>query len=657
VVEKLELPLISVKPEIASDSEDFYRAELAQHDGLFQVALVHPFLAAASTKNRLMYRESLALGYLTSALELHGYPVDWINAELRRLSAAEVAARILENPRMRLVGISLKAQRALSTAADIANLLKKSDQGIHVTLGGLLPSSGGREILERYAMFDSCVKGEGEAAVVDLADALRRGRPMSSVRSLVYREGGEIVQTPERGRVKNLDMIPFPERRDLAYLAGNRLAGATNANMLATRGCYAACTFCSIHQIYGDRLVMRRSPANIVAEMKDLVERYEVKRITFFDDIFIHPSRSGIAWAYELADRIMEADLGVKFYAEIRADTVEERLMRRLNNAGLYKMFIGMESGVDSVLKRLDKGCTVADNENALKVLTSDIGMNPNQIHFGYIMFEPDMTFEELRQQYTWLRHSGYATVQNLQNRLNVYWGTPQYVKMKAAGRLSKIRDLGDRWGYEFTDPLVAAFEHAFRQFHRWFTQECLDEIQPNREVFFEKISEEILAVPADPRVADIISQTRDRNHALERDAYFDAFDTLFDLVRLNGSIPDDALSRLQAAAEAVIVRLRIESRLLRLFAERLESFETVSSADQARPGVAWPIESGLRWVAWVADDTGLGINGVVANTNFTREDRYAHACVPVMIRRDAAQIVIRLADGSGGAGQDVVAA
>lgn len=604
----------------------FLRSEKKSADPSFLVTLVHPQLRGAEAKNRLKYRESLALGYLTAALEHHAFSVDWINGELERLGPEEIADRITGGQQTSLIGISLKSQRALSAAVDIAALVKLQNPGVHVTLGGLFPSSGGEEIIAACPEIDSCVKGEGEVAIVDLASAIEKAQPLSSVPGLVFRAGGEPRVSAARARVANLDALPFPARRDLEFLVTHSVAGATNANMLATRGCYAACTFCSIHQIYGDRLVMRRSPENVVAEMADLVRRFGVRRIAFIDDLFIHPSRAGIAWAFRVADLIDQAKLPVKFFAEIRADTVREDLLRRLTEVGLYKMFIGMEAGVQVLLDRMDKGCTVEDNERALSVLRGNLGLRPHQINFGYIMFEPDMTLDELEGQYLWLKNSGHATVQNIQNRMNVYWGTPQFDKMKKQGRLTPTAELSDRWAYDFSDPVVGQLERVFRQFHFWFVRTCAARIDPAREAFFERISEELLVVPADARVANVLAQLFDRINSIERQCYFDVFEHLLTVARGAGGVPSAELKVLREMCAGRMEELRSESQLLRIFAECVLDIEVGPGA--AGEGSAWFDPDSGRWVVWLPGvPPDLAANGLAAPAELVMTDRYTHAC------------------------------
>src|ERR1044071_1641392 len=89
-------------------------AEIQDAKKTFKVALVHPYLKEAKTKNRWKFRESLALGYLTAALEAAGFNVVTINAELRSLNSEEVAQILLSDPQIRLIGISAKSQRTYS---------------------------------------------------------------------------------------------------------------------------------------------------------------------------------------------------------------------------------------------------------------------------------------------------------------------------------------------------------------------------------------------------------------------------------------------------------------------------------------------------------------------------------------------------------------
>jgi radical SAM superfamily enzyme YgiQ (UPF0313 family) len=90
-----------------------------------------------------------------------------------------------------------------------------------------------------------------------------------------------------------------------------------------------------------------------------------------------------------------------------------------LQRAGLRLIFVGVDAGDDRLLDRMDKGTTVEDNNQAMDVIRKQ-GIDLDNVTLGYIMFEPEMTLEELYNNYQWIRSSGYCNTQHLQNRMNI---------------------------------------------------------------------------------------------------------------------------------------------------------------------------------------------------------------------------------------------
>ncbi|WP_217558985.1 radical SAM protein [Streptomyces sp. GbtcB6] len=606
-------------------------AEHHNEDPDFVVGLVHPYLVEAWQKNRLKYRESLALGYLSGALNKHGYTSTSINAELLSLGPEEVAERLLGDPRIRLIGISAKSQRTYRAARQIARLVKAVRQDVHITLGGVFPSAADKEILADCAEIDSIVRGEGEYAIVELAARLQRGLPLKEMRGLSLRVASEYFRTPDRPRIRDLDGLAFPDRNDLQEMVAQNSRGSNSAYLVASRGCYASCTFCSIHQIYGDHNVVRRSVESIADEMQSIKDRFGVSRFSFVDDLFIMPSPNGIRWIHDFCDLLAERKLEVNFYAEMRADTIEKSLVRRLMNVGLHRLFIGAESGVDSVLVRWEKGTTVEDNDKALRELR-EIGMAPHQINFGYIMFDPEMTFAELKEQYRWIRDSGYAKVQHLQNKMNVYWGTPQYRRMIEQGRVDDSA-LGNRWIYTFDDPKVNSFEPAFRRFHRRYEADPrVLSVLAAREAFMERVQEDKNRTPMPHWLFECLSQAMRRIDQTDRDCYFYVFERLFDFLNGDEILTESAEEEVWNGLQPLLDTLAFDAELLSVLAANVQQITEDDEGEMvAKVGRAWRAENddAATVTVWLAE-RAQSIDGFRVSLGFRGDDRYDHACETV---------------------------
>jgi radical SAM superfamily enzyme YgiQ (UPF0313 family) len=618
---------------VVDDESSWFRRNQNQ-DASFRVGLVHPYLPEASAKNRLKYRESLALGYLTAALEASGYEVASINAEFHALEPGAVAERLLGQRDIGLVGISAKSQRTYRAAKVIAQRVKAERPDVHITVGGVFPSAADHQLLGDCAHIDSVVRGEGEHAIVELAGILAGGQPLASMRGLTYRgPSGEVIRTPERRRIQNLDALPFPARRDLEDILAAGGRGASSAYLVASRGCYARCTFCSIHQIYGDHQVVRRSAGSIVDEMAQLGARYGIRRFSFVDDLFIMPSKRGIAWVHEFCDELERRELSVNFYAEMRADTVQPDLLERLLAVGLHRIFIGAEAGSDEVLQRWDKGTKVADNDAAVAVLRG-LNVPAHAINFGYIMFDPEITVEELRKQYGWLKGSGICKVQHLQNKMNIYWGTPQHARMLAQGRKDTAA-FGDRWIYEFDDPVVGAFEGVVRRFVRRMEAEHGEAMATAREAFMTRMHEDETTVAVPDWLADVYSQALRRVDQLERDCYYHVFDRLFYETDRGSSIDGSVEAAIWRELQPALDVLDRECDLLRRFAEGLPDLRIAAGgAEFTGPPVAWRIEGGPA-VVWLDGEVD-GI-GYAAARSDEWSDRYDHRSAVVRLRQSPA--------------------
>ena len=104
-----------------------------------------------------------------------------------------------------------------------------------------------------------------------------------------------------------------------------------------------------------------------------------------------------------------------------RAEDVNEELFNLLAQAGVNDCLIGVESGVDRLLRMYNKKTTVKQNQNCIDILKK-LGINLN---LAYIMIDPRMTFEELKQNYEFIKKNGIVTIDSLRSHFWPLYGTP----------------------------------------------------------------------------------------------------------------------------------------------------------------------------------------------------------------------------------------
>jgi radical SAM superfamily enzyme YgiQ (UPF0313 family) len=370
----------------------------------------------------------LLTGYAAGMLKEKGHEVKIVEGYLDGLSYEEIA-HILEAFRPDILGVHMvyhwKKDEALF---DFLARVKADSHAGMITAYGFYPSIAYRNILGECAAVESVILGEPELPFAALAGAAS-STPSPAIPGLAVRNGsGEITHSPQRP-LEDLDSLPFPVRTEALY----RLP---EINLLGSRGCYGKCTFCYIDSFYGGGLPWRfRSPENILQEITRIIAEKGAKDFYFTDPNFFGPGRSGQERARRIASLLKP--LQIRFGIEGRVNDIHDETIGPLVEAGLRHILIGLESGKDDSLKRMNKMTTVAQNEAALRVLRKH-GVEPN---VGFIMFEPDSTASDIRINFEFLKRNDL--LRNLSVTANVLYhhqiileGTDAYHRLRREGRL-----------------------------------------------------------------------------------------------------------------------------------------------------------------------------------------------------------------------------
>jgi hypothetical protein len=153
----------------------------------------------------------------------------------------------------------------------------------------------------------------------------------------------------------------------------------------------------------------------------------------FADANFFGPGRSAQERALVLASMLKAALPSVAFGLECRANDVHKDTMAALRAAGLRDVFLGVESGCDKTLERLQKHLRPKANVRAIKILR-DLDVH---VSYGFIMFDPDSTLQEVRESFNFLKENrllGIPSVTGhlLHHRTRVLKGTPLFKDVRS---------------------------------------------------------------------------------------------------------------------------------------------------------------------------------------------------------------------------------
>lgn len=394
----------------------------------------------------------LLSGYAAGVLTAAGHSVEIVEGYLENLSYDEIERRTAD-AKPDLLGVHMvyhwKTDRELF---DFLEKMKRAGLARHIAAYGYYPTFHFEEILRACPAIDSVVLGEPEEVFAELAET-----PDGAVPGLARRDGGGNIVFSRRKPVEDLDALPFPVRTEAMF----RLP---EVNLQGSRGCYGQCTFCCINPFYAAGSHWRgRSPENIAAEIDALMARHGAKDFYFTDPNFFGPGARGQDRAMRLASLLKSRD--IRFGIEARVNDVHDETVEALVEAGLRHLLIGLESGRDSSLKRLNKMTTVAQNENALRILRKH-GIEPN---VGFIMFEPLSTLEDIRANLEFLRRNSLlnqlaVTANVLYHHQIVLKGSPAFRVLRDRGLLALSEDEGYEGIAAFTDPRTANLADLMRR-------------------------------------------------------------------------------------------------------------------------------------------------------------------------------------------------
>lgn len=209
--------------------------------------------------------------------------------------------------------------------------------------------------------FRCVLLGEAEWTLLEVISLILAGKEQAlrQVSGLAMLDEGtcQVVRTPHRSLMRDLDQLPFPAR-DLVDINQYRSAwkeahGYFSLNMVASRGCPFRCNWCA-KPIYGDSF-SARSAASIAEEMRHLKQEAGVDHLWFADDIFgLRPK-----WLRDLASEVEKRDAAIPFKMQTRVDLMSRDNVRALRRAGCAEAWMGVESGSQKILDAMDKGTRV----------------------------------------------------------------------------------------------------------------------------------------------------------------------------------------------------------------------------------------------------------------------------------------------------------
>ena len=348
------------------------------------------FIDAVDYENhRTNFLPTLGLGYLASSLRKEfGY-----NHTKVKIVRQDIEQAIHEF-RPDIIGIT-SLTKNYNRAIRYAAIAKQ--HGLPVIIGGMhisaLPSTLTSDM-------DLGVIGEGERTIVDLVKLFcDKGNfdrnELENIDGVAFRRDDKVIVTKERKLIEPLDDIPMPAR-DLFAIDGR-------VHMITSRGCPYRCAYCTSSRFWGKGRYF--SEEYVVDEVEHLLERYKVKRIEFWDDLFaVSKARVG-----KIADLLEKKGIlgKVSFFVEARSSQIDRELAQLFRRMNVTNVSMGLESGCPSTLEYLKgKGITINDHINAINILR-DHGIEPEG---AFIIGSPKETRGDILQTLEFIKEMRLTT-------------------------------------------------------------------------------------------------------------------------------------------------------------------------------------------------------------------------------------------------------
>ncbi len=256
-----------------------------------------------------------------------------------------------------LVGVSVLTV-AYGSALNVSRIVKSLDPQIPVVWGGPHPTVLPEECL-RNPEVDIVVRGEGEETFLDLVAYLDK---LEQVPGITFKKNGHLVANLARPFITDLDTIPFPAKH--LVLGMEDIPPEALGHILATRGCPYQCIFCDSHIVWSRR-VRYRSVENILEEFQYLKKTFGVPLLSFEDDSFTLNQKL----VYRFCDVIISQKLNYQWRCMTRVDLITEELVQKMKQAGCEGVYLGLESGNEESLRRINKGITREQMKRAAQIL------------------------------------------------------------------------------------------------------------------------------------------------------------------------------------------------------------------------------------------------------------------------------------------------
>jgi len=340
---------------------------------------------------------------LAGYLRYLGYSVILYDAEVENWDYDQTAKKAVEvDPLLVAIVVSGSNPSAstmnMTGAGEIVSLIHDYAPNIKTLLCGLHPSALPEQTISEENI-DFVCQGEGFYTLPLLIDALKSSADDFQIDGLWYKKDHRIVSNPRPPLMKNLDeipmsawdLLPMEKYRAHNWHCFDHIEERQPYGVLYTSlGCPFDCSFCCINALFGKHMIRYRSLDKVMAELDFMVNTYGIKNIKIIDEMFALNEKRIVTFC----DMIIERKYDLNMWAYARVNTVTEKMLSKMKQAGINWVAYGFESGSQRVISDVTKGYKMAQVEKVVD-MTYRLGMH---ICSNFIFGLPEDDFDSMNE-------------------------------------------------------------------------------------------------------------------------------------------------------------------------------------------------------------------------------------------------------------------
>ena len=309
----------------------------------------------------------------------------------------EILIDLLKNIKPDFIGLTVNTPLKWR-AILVSKLIKKHFPDTLLIWGGFEPTINPKDSLQYCDI--ACI-GEAEDTIVELANAIDKNKDIKKIRNLCFNDNGSLLKNGINPPRKDLDTLPFQDCSSEGnfFIESDQLQKSPKFlfpvpkiySTIAARGCMFKCTYCCelyLQDLYHPHTFLRRrSPENVIEELKEVKSNHDINHIIFQDEVIAYQ----MDWL-KIFSPLYKKSIGLTFTSYVFPTKNFEERIKVLKDAGLSYTCLAVQSGSKSISKLYKRPYNKQLYLEAARILRSmDIGFYTDVIAYNPLEKKDDL--------------------------------------------------------------------------------------------------------------------------------------------------------------------------------------------------------------------------------------------------------------------------